>query len=256
MKILFSVFNEDRDTEERVLKYKTTIETEEKIEEIDSRLQLYDGFHSTLQVGNNLAFWDIYCFFDISTEIIERINDIPRTNIPHFPVKEPKVLCVEEIDPGNADAPCYPEQCKCFIYKLSRYECGASGFDAIVIWASNHPWLMVFIGGLIWDITKSFLTKLGKFLWKMLGKKERVNSEQKRKQIVYFEVSKFYDNFSKMANVDKADCQIVYLKRIQGGSFEVHIRTVTDEYYVVKCSCQGKIISLATDDAKKCEVIS
>lgn len=36
MKILFSVFNEDRDTEERVLKYKTTIETEEKIEEIDS----------------------------------------------------------------------------------------------------------------------------------------------------------------------------------------------------------------------------
>ena len=55
----------------------------------------------------------------------------------------------------------------------------------------------------------------------MLGKKERTNNEQKRKQIVYFEVGKFYRNFSKMANVDKADCQIVYLKRIRGGSFEV-----------------------------------
>ena len=38
MKILFSVYNEDHDTEERVLKYKTKIETDEKIEEIDSRL--------------------------------------------------------------------------------------------------------------------------------------------------------------------------------------------------------------------------
>ena len=55
MKILFSVFNEDRDTEERVLKYKTTIETEEKIEEIDSRLQLYDGFHSTLQIATQIG---------------------------------------------------------------------------------------------------------------------------------------------------------------------------------------------------------
>ena len=85
MKVLFSVYNEDHDTEERVLKYKTTIEAD------------------------------------------ERINNIPRTNSHHFPVKEPKVLCVEEVDPGNADAPCYPEQGKCFIYKLSRYECGASG---------------------------------------------------------------------------------------------------------------------------------
>ena len=83
----------------------------------------------------------------------------------------------------------------------------------------------------------------------MLGKKEREYNEQKRKQIVYFEVAKFYRNFSKMANVDKADCQIVYLKRIRGRSFEVHVRTVADEYYVVKCSCHGKIISLAMDDA-------
>ena len=256
MKILFSVYNEDRDTEERVLKYKTTIETDEKIEGIDSRLQLYDGFHSVLEVGNNLTFWDIYCFFDISTEIIERINDIPRTKSPHFPVKEPKVLCVEEFDPGNADAPCYPKQSKCFIYKLSRYECGASSFDAIVVWASSHPWLMVFIGGFIWDITKGFALNLWKTLKKILGKKERENNEQKRKQIVYFEVRKFYRNFSKMVNVDKANCQIVYLKRIRGGSFEVHVRTVADEYYVVKCSCHGKIISLIMNDAQKCEVIS
>ena len=37
MKILFSVYNENHDTEERVLKYKTTIETDIEIEEIDSR---------------------------------------------------------------------------------------------------------------------------------------------------------------------------------------------------------------------------
>lgn len=256
MKILFSVYTEDHDTEERVLKYKTTIETDIEIEEIDSRLQLYDGFHSVLEVGNNLTFWDIYCFFDISSDIIERINDIPRTNSPHFPAEEPKVLCVEEFDPGNADAPCYPELSKCFVYKLSRYECGASGFDAIVVWASSHPWLMVFIGGFIWDITKCFVLSLRKTLRKMLGKKEREYNEQKRKQIVYFKVAKFYRNFSKMVNVAKFDCQIVYLKRIRGGSFEVHVRTVADEYYVVKCSCHGKIISLAMNDAQKCEVIS
>ena len=250
MKILFSVYTEDHDTEERVLEYKTTIETDIGIEEIDSRLQLYDGFHSVLAVGNNLTFWDIYCFFDISSEIIERINALPRSYRHPFPVKEPKILFIEEFDPGNADAPCYPEMSRCFVYKLSRYECGASGFDAIVVWASSHPWLMVFIGGFIWDITKGFVLNLWKTLKKMPGKKERENKEQKHKQIVYFEVSKFYRNFSKMANVDKSDCQIVYLKRIRGGRFEVHVRTATDEYYVVKCSCHGKIISLTAERGK------
>ena len=96
--------------------------------------------------------------------------------------------------------------------------------------------------------------KLGKILWKILGKKEKANNESKHKQIVYFEVGKFYRNFSKIANVDKVDFQIVYLKRIRGGSFEVHVRTVVDKYYIVKCSCQGKIISLA-DAAQKSEVI-
>ena len=109
---------------------------------------------------------------------------------------------------------------------------------------------MVFIGGFIWDITKGFVLNLWKTLMKMPGKKERENNEQKHKQIVYFEVSKFYRNFSKMANVDKSDCQIVYLKRIRGGSFEVHVRTTTDEYYVVKCSCHGKIISLTAERGK------
>lgn len=50
MKILFSVYTEDYDTEEGVLKDKTTIETTIGIEEIDSRLQLYDGFYSVLEV--------------------------------------------------------------------------------------------------------------------------------------------------------------------------------------------------------------
>lgn len=59
--------------------------------------------------------------------------------------------------------------------------------------------------------------------------------------MIYFGVGKFYRNFSKAVNVDKANCQIVYLKRIRGGNFEVHVRTVSDEYYLVKCSCQGKV---------------
>ena len=143
---------------------------------------------------------------------------------------------------------------RCFVYKLSRYECGASSFDAIVVWASSHPWLMVFIGGLIWDITKCFVSNLWKTLKKMIGKKGE-NNEPKRKQIVYFEVAKFYRNFSKIANVDKSACQIVYLKRIRGGSFEVHVRTEVDEFYVVKCNYTGKIISLILDAEQKCEVI-
>ena len=88
-------------------------------------------------------------FFDNSFEIIERINDIPKSNRHHFPVKEPKVLCIEEFDPGNADAPCYPELGKCFVYKLSGYECGASLIISIVQFCAKFPYTIKVFENLI-----------------------------------------------------------------------------------------------------------
>ena len=254
MKILFTVYKEEYDTGERMLEFTKTILTDMNIEEIDNGLQLYEGFHSVLEVGDNLTFWDIYCFWDITQDIIERINNISISKMSTISQKEPNVLHIEEYNPGNADTPCYPDRSKCFMYRLTRYECGASGFNEIVIWASNHPWLMVFIGGFIWDITKSIFTCIGKVLNNILGHKKNTRTIREHKQTVYFAVAKFYHNFSKMANLDKADCQIVYLKRIRGGNFEVHVRTVKNEHYVVKCTCSGKINFLNLEDMSTNEI--
>jgi len=253
MKILFTVYDEDHETEERVLRFSKIISTDMEIEEIDDKLQLYDGFHSMLVAGESLTFWDIYCFFDITQDVIEKINNIPKSQKENSKGKEPKVLCIEEFDPGNADAPIYPDRKMCFIYRITRYECGASGFDAIVIWASNHPWLMVFIGGLVWDMTKLFLQCVGKLLRNVCGYKIRQSTIKVRKKVVCFEVAKFYRNFSRLTNLAKRDCQIVCLKRIKGGNFEVHVRTINDSYFVVKSKFNGKISSLNIEQNGKDE---
>ncbi len=244
MQILFKVYDEERETGKSVLRFSKTISTDVKIEEIDDDFQLYDGFHYVLAVGENLTFWDIYCFFDNTQDVIEKINNIPISKMEKIRGKEPKVLCIEEFDPGNADGPMYPDWRSCFFYRIARYECGASGFDEMVIWASNHPWLMVFIGGFVWDMTKSFLQHAGKLLRNICGYKRSENAMKEHKKVVYFAVSKFYRNFSKMTNLSKNDCQIVYMKRIRGGSFEVNVRTAYDSYFVVKCNFNGKISSL------------
>lgn len=251
MRILFSVYTEARETEERAFIYKKSILTDMKLEEIDNRLQLYDGFRSVLVAGRKLTFWDIYCFFDISQELIERINRIPLSQMCEEPKRDPNVFYIEEFDPGNADVPCYPEWSRCCIYRLERYECGASGYEAIVVWASNHPWLMVFIGGLIWDVAKKACLYAGKILQKVFRAEKSESTPKKRRKTVYFAAARFYRNFSQMANLDKRDCQIVYLKRIRGGNFEVHVRTAEDGYYAVKCSCHGKINYLKQENGQK-----
>lgn len=244
MKILFSVYKEDRDTDKRTLIYRKIVETNKSLKEIDDILQLYDGFHSTLESGSNLTFWDIYCFFDISQDIIEKIDTIPLSGCIISGENEAKVFWIEEYDPGNTDAASYPDESKYFLYQLSRFECGASSFEAMVLWASNHPWLMVFIGGFIWDISKIIVSSVFKTIRKVFGIRVEKEYVKRRKKLVAFDSRKFYDNFSKMININKYDCQIVSLNRIKSNRFEVYVRTNSYEYYEVKCTCRGNIISL------------
>ena len=114
------------------------------IEEIDRRLELYDGFHSVLEVGRNLAFWDIYSFFVDEQELIRKINDIPTAEMEEKTAKEPKFLMIEEFDPGNADDASYPDISKCYFYRIERYECGASGFGTVIAWLREKPSLWIY----------------------------------------------------------------------------------------------------------------
>lgn len=248
MKILFSVYKEDHETEEREFLFSKTVVTDIGIEEIDSRLELYEGFHSVLEVGRNLVFWDIYSFFVDEQELVRKINDIPIVEVEEKQAKEPKFLMLEEFDPGNADDASYPDVSRCFMYRIERYECGASGFETLIAWLLCHPFLMNLACSFTWDMIKFFALSIGNWFRVWFGCKVNDRPERSSKKLYYLNCSRFYRDFSKAANVAKKDCQIVNIKPVKNGKFKVCVRTMSNETYDVKCNRNGKIISLDIDD--------
>lgn len=247
MIILFSVHNEDFETEESKLIYTKTVETNMPIAEIDALLQLYDGFHSVLEVGQNICFWDIYCYFENTDELQEKISSIPMDKVEPKEFILPKVLVIKEFDPESPESAFYPDENSCFAYRLTRYELGASSYEAIVMFASNHPWLMVFIGGAMWDITKLLYSTFIKLIKR---KTNVVNYRGSQKKTVCFSVRKCYRNFSHMTKIPEEDCQIVSLRRRYNNSFDVRIRTINNQCFSVRCTCKGKIVTIKPIDIR------
>lgn len=224
-----------------------TLLTDLDIPQIEAHLQLYEGFDSVVEGGSHLLFWDINCCFSDVQELIGRIESIPTAaaSMQEETGTEPCVLRIQEMNPGNADEPCYPDWDRCFLYRLTRHEQGASGFGALVVWASAHPWLMVFVGGFIWDAVKYLTVRVVRWFREKTGQKGAGSGSgaaaPAAAQTVWFDVGRFYREFCRMTGLKKADCQIVYLKKVRGGQFTVHVRTIRNDRYVVTCTGRGRI---------------
>lgn len=250
MRIIFSVFTEDYNTQVRKLCFSKLIETSMTIEQIDSYLQIYDLFHSELEVGVNLAFWDIYCFGNFEQEIIGKIKSIPLSKSEKEIKKEPRILKIEEFDPGNTDVPFYPDLSTCYFYRVSRYECGASSFDAMVAYIVENSILSNVVSSVIFRLLEKMFSSIIEMF--KLDKKNK-NRIRKRKKL-YFSIKDFYKNFYQMTNIRKFDCQIVELNKKENKGYYIRVRTVKNECYEVEADYRGRIKSLclvSRDDNKK-----
>ena len=239
MKIVFSVYLEDFETEKKQLKFCEIVETKMTMSQLDKHLQIYDGFRSVLEVGVNIAFWDIYCFFDITNDIIDKIKKIPRDEVHKRGVAEPCVIKLQKFDPGNADTPFFPDGDSYYFYRVSRFELGASALDAIVALIQNDPILVRVLSTIIFELIKNIWSKL---CIKLFPGKEYKNKYTK--QTLYFSTKKFYRNFELIANINKSDCQIVGLQKIKGNRYKVRVRTIHNECYEIQSTFRGKILQL------------
>ena len=76
VKILFSVFNEDRETDNTEFVYSQEVETGWSIEQIETHFELFDLFRSSIIAGKNLCFWDIYLFSNDSQDVVLKIKQM------------------------------------------------------------------------------------------------------------------------------------------------------------------------------------
>lgn len=247
MRILFSVFLEDFDTRIKQLCFSDIVETELTLSKVDEHLQIYDHFHSNLEVGMDLAFWDIYCFNDEALEVVDRIKTIPAGTSAISLMKDPKIIEIQEYDPGNTDSAVYPDTKDILFFTLSRYECGASGFSATIAYIVSKPLLIGLAINFTYDICKMAVKK---FRSVFLRKKDTAKREKSSKTY-YFRARRFYRNFTRTTNIDQSNCQIVYLKRIKGEKYKVVVRTTSKEIFEVNAGCTGKIYGIALTDASK-----
>lgn len=235
MKALFSVYIEDHETGNIELKESFWVQTNWSIEQIEKHIALYNGFRSEIAIGDNLSFFDYFCYFADYNEIISRIKEIPNNTIVENRRKNPCIFRVTKFDPGYADAPVYPQNQNYYLFEIDRYECGASGYEAIVYWASTHPLEMVFIGGVIFDITKWFLSRVLRFFG--------LNKHIKPARPEVLNTKNLYRNFSKVIKENVSHCQITKINRIKTGTFHVKMRTLTGKGFMIKCFWDGSIDS-------------
>lgn len=234
---MLSIYTEKYDSGIASLVFSKWIFTDLKMDEIENLLQLQDGFHSEFTYGQTLSFFDIY-FFVNCEETITKIQAIPE-GTPHYLDKRvPTFLRVEEFNPGIADeaVPLFPS--KVFLYSLSRYERGASGYSAIVYWMSTHPLEMVFIGGFLYDCAKIFICKV----WSKISGRGIWTSTSKP---VVLRLKRFYKNFEALTQINSKDCQIIKIKQMKSGKLNIIVRTVKNEQYQIVTHASGKIEKVA-----------
>lgn len=234
MKLLISIYYEERDSGIAKLAFSRWLMTDPDIAEIENRLQLQDGFRSEFTYGQTLSFLDLYLFTDCE-EMIARVQAIPSEETPrNLEKKAPTFLRVEAFDPGNADeaAPLIPS--RMFLYTLDRYECGASGYAAVVCWMAAHPIHMIFFAGMVYDFAKYLLCAA----WgKITGKRRRSTTSKS----VILQTKSFYRNFEKLTRIPPEDCQIIKMKQKKPGKLNITVRTAENERYQIVARPSGKI---------------
>ncbi len=236
MRVCFSIYKEDHELGVKELVTSLWVQTNWSLQKIEEHIAVQDGFHSEMVIGENLSFFDYYCFFDDCSDLAERIKSIPNDDQEILVRRTPGILRVRKSGPDNDDAPIYPTKERCYLYNLSRYECGASGFGEVVYWASSHPLEMMFIGGVIYDVTK----------WLVLKALEvfKIRKHANAMPPMFLNTKRLYRNFSQSVNIRSRDCQITKLHHLKAGSFHVKMRTITNRVFKIKCNAKGKIESL------------
>ena len=236
VKILFSVFNEDRETDRTELIFSQEVETEWSIEQIEKHFELFDLFRSSIIAGKNLCFWDIYLFSNNAQDIVLKIRQIPETKMQtRIETIKSSFIVVEEFNPGNADSPQYPDWNSCTIYARDRFECGASGFYSFLVKIVEHPLTQGIITNFAYDVLKKIFVSI--------FYRNHDTQAGKSKKIYYLSLSRFYKNFSRAINMKTSDFQIISLRRLKLGNFKICVRTIINEYYEVRCAFTGKIAS-------------
>lgn len=236
VKILFSVFNEDRETNKTEFIFSQEVETEWSIKQIETHFELFDLFRSSIIAGKNLCFWDIYLFSNDAQDIVLKIKQIPTMKTQtRIEVIKSSFIVVEEFDPGNADSPQYPDWNSYTIYACDRFECGASSFYSFLVKIMEQPLTQGVITNFAYDVLKKIFVSI--FC------RQHDTQVGKNKKIYYLSLSRFYKNFSRAINMKTSNFQMISLKRLKLGNFRIRVRTIANEYYEVRCAFTGKIAS-------------
>ena len=248
MKILISLYIEDIDTGKARCFFSQWLSTDLQVNEIFEYLGLTQGFYSTVTIGQNLSFADIYFYssnLSDSTEkdrLINAIKLLPISKFEDTNIRYPLLIKIVSEHPDGIEYQKHLPNQKQFLRIISQFEYGASGYSDLIIWMSNSPIEMIFIGGFVYDLLKMLLSKVFGFV--------KENQPIAKKENIIFSVSRFYKEFSKMTHIPKENCQIVEFCQLKSGYYSLVVRTIANEKYKVQSIFSGKIRSMERVDRK------
>lgn len=233
MRILFSLYKIDALAQKSSLEMTKWTETDLSIEELDQHFGLTDHFELHVYSGQNITFWDIYFTAGDLNGFISKIETIPFRNSDTHVFKQPVFLRVSMSNPDIDDRQVARKNNEVFLYNYNRYEIGASGISSITCWMSSHPFVMIFIGGAIWDAVKWLFIKL-----------LRIKKQESNQPPIVLRVRRFYRDFSMLTKTKETDCQIVKIQHLKRAEFDITVRTIRNEVYEAHCRSSGAILSL------------
>ena len=237
-RILINVYLEDRITGTKDLKYSDVIVTPLTASEVVDSFEVNEGFFAQVTEGLVLSFVDFSCIILSPKEIIAKIKKLPKTS--EEPVIELPEKCILQVVSEKNDEPLLRNKPE-LVYTYNRYECGAGSLTELAIlvcqWVADHPVLMIFVGGWIWDKTKD--------VWNYLrGKRNRGIFENEKNVPISFTPRKFHKKLAKMMNLDMFAFQITNISPVHRGKHKITVRTIKNEHYQVLAKANGDIISI------------
>ena len=235
--IVFNVYEEERLTGSKDLRYSTLLKTNLTATEVVDSFEVYEGFSICVVEGIALSFIDFSCI-NISPESIkEKLKTVPTTD--ESPQISLPSKCSIKIESESNDER-LPRSKNELVYTYKGFECGASGFgETIVQWVVTHPCEMIFIGGWIWDRTKDLIS----FILKTIFKKA-VQSQSDLSAPILFSPKRFHKKLSQLINLDPLYFQILEISPIAQGKYNIVVRTIKNEKYEVVSTTNGDILSL------------
>lgn len=240
MRVLISVFKEDVMTGVQSFVYSEFLCTPWKVSQLESHLNLTEGYQLQITTGLHLSFFDLTLFADNFEQVLEKLIQIPKMEDEPQKAVYHRLFEVNEYSPGDVDAPVYDGSSNVVFQIIARYECGASGFSVVICKAAPHLWAVI-RDGIIWDVLKSALC----WLIGLLFNRRNDSAKENHNQYFYFNERAFYKNFSRTINLGKRHIQIIQLERVPLRRLRIVVRTHTGEKFSVECKPNGEIISFS-----------